>query len=246
MAAHGTCYLPPIVHHLQRDDVTGDLPLPLQNCFAITKLWAQHTPATSIPVQNSIRSEVQRLIQEHSSYEEWDLLAAAQSLLLLLSILLFTEQRYSILTVPTAAQLLIRIWEVKRKLTNTGFFLASEMSGQVPSSWRSWALVSAKRRTIMSLHYVEYSWSVLHGYPTLECGEFEMVPAPAPRYLWYEVDEWAWRRLYGGWLRLWDGEVYLMRELYRAVVGGGGGLGQRGELWLAEVDEFGGAMLSEA
>ncbi|CRG83587.1 hypothetical protein PISL3812_00940 [Talaromyces islandicus] len=204
-------------------------------------MWPDQTESTVALVQNTIHREVRRLIREHIQYGELELLAAAQSILFLLSILLFNDRSHITLTVPESAQLLIDVWEVKRKLASTGLFLDSEMYHQIPP-WKSWALVSAKRRTIMSLHHIEYSWSSKHNYPTLECTEFKLLPAPAPRYLWCETDGHTWTQLYKRWLQLWDGDFYRMQELFDGVESRP--LNERGELWLSEADEFGAAILS--
>jgi hypothetical protein len=137
---------------------------------------------------------------------------------------------------PTEAELIVQTWDVTQALAATGLFLDQE-SRNVRPPWRDWAIVSAKRRTILALHHVEFAWSQMRGYPVLSCFELGPLPAPSPGYLWGEDNELQWQRLYKKWLRRWPAGTYKMVELFHA--GSGDGLGARGQMWLAEADNFG-------
>ncbi|KAK3297134.1 uncharacterized protein B0H64DRAFT_119087 [Chaetomium fimeti] len=250
MAAHHTAQLPPPIHRLQLVD---GVPTPLANCYALTKMWSEHTDGSRELVKNTILHEIERLLGEYTTYNEADLLAAAQSLLIMLIMLLFgmpgpsagsSSNSNGALTHPADARLLIRMWDVKAHLSRTGLLLDQEASHTVPPSWRQWAAVAAKRKTIHSFHHVEWAWSLLHGYPVLTCFELAPLPAPPPRYLWQEAeDEARWRGLYGDWLALWKGGFYRMMEFFH--INPGGVLDARSELWLAEADEFGMMVMAE-
>ncbi|KPM42971.1 hypothetical protein AK830_g3546 [Neonectria ditissima] len=239
MAAHDTAHLPPIIHRLQ---LTHGTPTPLANCYTLVKMWAAHTDGSRDLVQKTILQEVQRLIREHHTYNETDILAAAQSLLVLLVILLLCVRQGPVVVHPADAQLLIDVWDVKQHLAATGLFLEQESDHALPA-WEQWAIVSAKRRTILGLHHLEWAWSVLHGYPTLTCFELGPLPAPAARYLWRETDEETWARLYHTWLRQWKDGSYKMGEFFD--INPGADLDARGEMWLAEADEFGMMLMAE-
>lgn len=145
---------------------------------------------------------------------------------------------------PADAQLLVRMWDVKEQLSRTGLLLDQEVAHTVPPSWKQWALVAAKRKTIHSFHHVEWAWSVLHGYPVLTCFELAPLPAAPPRYLWQEADdESRWRRLYVDWLAQWKGGFYRMMEFFH--INPDGPLDPRSELWLAEADEYGMMIMAE-
>ncbi|KAH6635763.1 hypothetical protein F5144DRAFT_155445 [Chaetomium tenue] len=243
MAAHHTAQLPPPIHRLQLVD---GVPTPLANCYALVKMWSEHTDGSRELVKNTILHEIERLLGEYTTYNEDNLLAAAQSLLIMLIMLLFgmTGPSSSGLTHPTDAQLLIRMWDVKELLSRTGLLLDQEAAHTVPPSWRQWAMVAAKRKTIHSFHHVEWAWSLLHGYPVLTCFELAPLPAPPPRYLWQEADDEArWRRLYVDWLAQWKGGFYRMMEFFH--INPGGALDSRSELWLADADEFGMMIMAE-
>jgi hypothetical protein len=105
-------------------------------------------------------------------------------------------------------------------------------------------MVSAKRRTILAMHHLEWSWSLRHGYPILTCFELPPFPAPAAEYLWRETEETKWESLYSEWLRLWKGGAYKIGELFD--VQAEGNLDARSEKWLSEVDEFGMMLMAES
>jgi hypothetical protein len=61
MAAHHTTQLPPPIHRLQ---VVDGVPTALANCYALTKMWAEHTDASRKLVKDTILREIQRLLSE--------------------------------------------------------------------------------------------------------------------------------------------------------------------------------------
>ena len=157
-------------------------------------------------------------------------------------IMIFFGMNASALSHPADAQLLVQIWDVKHHLSSTGLLLDQEVAHTLPS-WRQWAMVAAKRRTIHSFHQVEWAWSLFHGYPVLTCFELGPLPAPSAKYLWQEANEARWRQLYADWLQLWKGGFYRMMEFFN--INPGGELGSRSELWLAEADEYGMMVMAE-
>jgi hypothetical protein len=176
-------------------------------------------------------------------YGEEDVLAATQSLLLLTTLLFFGDIDDPVLSHPDDAHLLLQLWDVKEQLAGTGLFLKKE-DGRIMPSWKEWAKMSAKHRTIMSLNHLEWCWSLLHGYPTLTCFELGPLPAPAPGYLWRATDAEAWRSLYEQWLWKWRDGSYKMADFF--YIEPRGNLDSRGELWLSEADEFGAVLMAEA
>ncbi|KAB2573319.1 hypothetical protein DBV05_g7994, partial [Lasiodiplodia theobromae] len=182
MAMHGASpqHLPPMIHPVQLEPHADALPVPLANCFALAKLWATHTCATAQLVHDAATQEVQRLLHSHHpSSTPTDLLAAAQALLILTTIFFFglPDRTHDL---AAEAQTLIAVWDVKHALALTGLFDAAELASpqRVPDDWKQWALVSAKRRTILALHHLEWAWSLAHGRAVLTC--FELGPLPAP------------------------------------------------------------------
>ncbi|CAH0057552.1 unnamed protein product [Clonostachys solani] len=243
VATHHVCKLPPFIHRLQ---ISGDssIPPPLANCFTLVKMWSEHTQGSMGLVENTILLEIQRLLREYVSYNEADLLAALQSLLLLFTILLFGLNRTgSAIVQPVEAELIVKVWDVMSSVTGTGILLEEEQSHVLPT-WREWALVSAKRRTIQALHHLEWAWSLVRGYPVLTCFELGPLPAPTAGYLWNENSELQWKQSYAKWLDIWKtGGSYKLGELFN--IDPGDDLNSRTEMWLAEVDEFGMVLMAE-
>lgn len=162
---------------------------------------------------------------------------------MLLIVLFFGTPEGSFMTQRDQAQLLIDIWDIKHRLAATGLFLESESSHEV-AQWKPWAVVSAKRRTILALHHLEWTWSIRNKYPTMPCFELGPLPAPAPSYLWAERDERRWQEAYRRWLRVWEeGGGYRMIEFFH--IDSDKGLDVRTESWLAEADEFGMMLMAE-
>lgn len=162
---------------------------------------------------------------------------------MLLVVLFYSRPGGSIIPRADQAQLLINIWDLKHRLATTGLFLESESSHTLPQ-WRPWAIVSTKRRTILALHHLEWTWSIYNQYPTMTCFELGPLPAPAPKYLWSEGDERRWEVEYRKWLRYWeDGGSFRMIEFFH--IDSDKGLDVRSESWLAEADEFGMMLMAE-
>jgi len=181
-------------------------------------------------------------LQYHSA-DPMSLLAIAQTLLILLIILLFHNDATPLaLAHPEDAQLLISVWDVKHRLASTGLYLREELTEDVPE-WREWAVVSAKRRTILALHQLEWTWSLRHGYPVLSCFELGLLPAPGPRHLWLETNEQTWKALYSTWLQQWRGRPLKMNEVFG--FNASSNLNERSQRWLAEADEFGTMLLAQ-
>ncbi|KAL7956804.1 hypothetical protein V8C34DRAFT_199032 [Trichoderma compactum] len=242
MGSHFASHLPPIIHRLQLAD---GIPTPLANCCTLAKMWIVHSEGSRDLVQSTVHNEVRRLLRDYGEYDAMELLAAAQSLLILLIILFFGIGNSPALAHPVDAQLLIDMWDVKHKLASTGLFLEQESNHTLPP-WKEWAIVSAKRRTIISLHHLEFAWSLRSGYPILTCFELGPFPAPAAGYLWKSGREEEWQRLYNDWLKQWPEGSYKLMELFR--VNGSNesdALDARSELWLAEADEYGMMLMAE-
>lgn len=251
MAEYNTAQLPPFIH---RSQLLHGVPAPLVRCCALLESWQALVNGNRKFVHIDILQEVRRLLREvrkssqfnlvrtdrsgvkHVSYDENDLLATAQSLLLLMSVLFFDTSNASVVAHPIDAQIVIDVWEVKRRLAETGLFVA-ESSDHYHPLWHQWAMANAKQRTFMALTHLELAWSIYHGYPPFPCHALGPLPAPAPGFLWREAEEWRWEQLYDEWRRKWPDGGYTMAECI--TLDAIGTLDARTELWLAEADEFG-------
>ncbi|KAL5389016.1 hypothetical protein DPSP01_002719 [Paraphaeosphaeria sporulosa] len=236
----GSFQLPPMIHHIQLKE---GLPISFLSGISLSKMWLASEGRNREVAYDLTLKEVRTWLCEYQSYSELDLLAATQSLLLLMIILFLGDVQNPVIPHPTDAELIVSMWNVKHHLASTGLFLDEEIKHSLPV-WKKWAIVSAKRRTILALHHLEWAWSLLHGYPPLACFELGPLPAPAAGYLWRERCEKEWKRQYYEWLSRWEeGGGYKLGELFH--IKPGGEMDTRSETWLAEVDEFGMMVMSE-
>ncbi|KAF6794576.1 C6 finger domain containing protein [Colletotrichum sojae] len=227
MAVHRTHHLPPVIHRLQ---LLGDMPVQLANCYALVNMWADHTAASA---------------KLYHTYDELGLLCAGQSLLMLMIVVFLCDQNSASTgrdPDPAEAHILISVWNLKHRLAMTGLVLDAEFNNNMPE-WGDWAMAEAKRRTVLSLHHLEWVWSLLHGYPILTCFELGPLPAPGAGYLWSARDEQAWRRQYESWLVFWKDGSFKISEFFH--MNADSPLSARAETWLAESDAFGALLMSE-
>ncbi|KFX94412.1 hypothetical protein O988_06321 [Pseudogymnoascus sp. VKM F-3808] len=226
-------HLPPFIHPMQ---ASQEIPLPLKNCFSITRMWEGGAEEGSSLVQGTIEREMERLFAEYRTYDEETLITAFQSLIIYAIILLFpTPQKPT--TKNLTLQTVVNLQEVGYHVGQTGLMLRAEAS-HVRPTWESWILVNAKRRTMSALYCLEWIYAMLNKLPTFPCTELGFMPAVSSKALWLARTKDEWEAAYNCWLARWTvGGGYLMRELME--VQPGPELDLRTEMWLEEVDEFG-------
>lgn len=239
MAERDESHLPPMVHAVQ---VEHGVPGVLARCASLARMWADHDGQTAELVQQTMLREVERLLGQDHSGSAKETLAKAQSLLFLLTAVSFGFDSSASLPHADVTKILIEVWTAKEELAATGLFARSEIVHKA-IDWHDWALVQAKRRTLLSLSHLEWAWSIQAGYPVLTCFELGPLYAPAAGYLWRETDEASWKQSYTAWLRRWNGEGYRMAEFFQ--IDPLKSLDERSEMWLAEADEFGVVLMAE-
>ncbi|KFY13567.1 hypothetical protein V491_06360 [Pseudogymnoascus sp. VKM F-3775] len=225
--------LPPMIHPTQ---ASQDMPLPLKNCFSITRMWEGGAEEASSLVQGTIEREMERLFAEYRTYDEETLITAFQALVIYAIILLFpTPQKPT--TNNLTLQTVVSLQEVGYYVGQTGLMLRAEAS-HVRPTWEAWILVNTKRRTMSALYCLEWIYAMLNKLPTFPCTELGFMPAVSSKALWHARTKDEWEATYNCWLARWTvGGPYLMRELM--AVQPGPELDLRTEMWLEEVDEFG-------
>lgn len=171
-----------------------------------------------------------------------DLIAQAQALVIYAILCLFPDAN-SGHSIINEEQIIWDISEFSLRLASSGLALDEEATGQTPPSWREWTIMSAKRRTILTIYMLTWAWSVQHNYPTFYCHELQLMYAPSPRTLWQAQTKEEWLSLYGEWLLKWKGDGYRIGELLS--ISPNQILDQRTEDWLEEVDEFGMLLMSQ-
>lgn len=120
---------------------------------------------------------------------------------------------------------------------STGLVLREERNHTRPPSWKAWVHVTCKRRAIVTLYLLYWSFAVYSGIPSRSCGILGPLPASAPKFLWQATSAEEWEVLYNRWLVKWDDGCFLQGELDN--ISPGIVMNRRAEMWLEEADEFG-------
>lgn len=141
-------------------------------------------------------------------------------------------------------KLILDISEISLRLASSGLALHEETTGDGEiSQWYDWTIMSAKRRTILTIYMLTWAWSVWRNYPSFYCHELQLMLAPSPKALWQAQTETEWLPLYQKWFQKWKGDGYRIGELLsispKHIVN------RRTEDWLEEVDEFGMLLMSQ-
>jgi hypothetical protein len=131
----------------------------------------------------------------------------------------------------------MRIQQVAYRLATNGLFIQVETDHTRPK-WEEWIIVSAKRRTILTLYCFDCVFTTAKGLPTFPCDELTSMPAPAGKILWQAQSREQWERAYDQWLVRWSSGTFLVGDLMRKSQPGPRAE-DRLQQWLSEVDEFG-------
>jgi hypothetical protein len=167
--------------------------------------------------------------------DERHLLATLQALVMYTLIVMFPSKgQMSVSLVDPAVFLCLQ--RFVDYVAKTGLFLTEERDCVQPS-WESWVHVTAKRRAVVTLYLLHWSYSVYHNVPSFACSQLGFMPAPAPKFLWQAGTKDKWANLYPRWLAQWEGRPYMMSEF--ASIRPGAGLEPRSERWLEDADDFG-------
>jgi hypothetical protein len=131
---------------------------------------------------------------------------------------------------------LVSLQEIGYLVSQTDLISPAETAHSRPA-WEEWIIISAKRRTLMSLYCFEWIYAMLNGLPTYPCTELGFMPAPAGKLLWGARTKGDWEGAYDRWLGRWTGGGgYLMEEMM--AIKPGPEIDSRTEMWLEEADEF--------
>lgn len=225
--------LPPMIHPSQVAHRT--LPQPLANCFTLCKMWAGHWDGASEMVRDTVLKEMKSLFERYQILDEASLLAALQALVMYTIILLFPSRvQTSVSSVDQSV--FASLQKVVYHIVGTGLVLEEE-KGHTRPTWEAWIHVTAKRRAILTLYLLHWSYSVYNCLPSFDCAELGFMPAPAPKVLWQASRKEQWETMYNRWLAQWNGNEYMMREF--GAIEPGPVVNPRAELWLEDADELG-------
>ncbi|KAI1118398.1 hypothetical protein F5Y14DRAFT_447271 [Nemania sp. NC0429] len=239
--------VPPIIHLSQfyydggkEHGCVLEIPKHIARCITLCKMWVGQAEESGQIVQDAVRGEVESILTKYRSYDAITLLAALQSLMLLLVLLIFPCNRQQTLShVPD--HLFGAVQEMAAHVLTTGMLLHEEASHERPP-WRIWTHIESKRRTLICIYLLHFAYSSCHGVRTFNCLELGRMRAPGPKWLWQAADEKRWMNLYTRWLAQWNGKEIIQAELF--LVENGPVMDPRVEMWLEDADELSTLMMS--
>jgi hypothetical protein len=129
-----------------------------------------------------------------------------------------------------------QIRQIVYHVSTSGLILQEE-TDHIRPSWESWLHVTTKRRAVLTLYLIHWSYSVYHSLPSFDCRDLGFIPAPSPKFLWQATERKQWESLYNRWLAQWDGNDFYQWEFFE--VQPGIRMNDRCEMWLEDADEFG-------
>ncbi|KAI0554071.1 hypothetical protein F4679DRAFT_529369 [Xylaria curta] len=241
--------LPPVIHFFQfccdgkRDfggPIDAGMPKHISRCVTLCKMWVWQAEDSGQIVQAAVRGEAENILAKYRTYDAPTLLAAMQSLMILLILLLFPSNRQGTMSV-IPGHIFTAVKQMADYVLSTGMLLHEEASHVCPP-WRIWAHIEAKRRTVVSIYFFHWAYSAYHGQRHFNCLQLGRMLAPGPKWLWQARDEKTWTNLYGRWLAQWDGRELIQAEFF--LVENGPVMDPRVEMWLEDADELGILMMS--
>ncbi|KAI1172070.1 hypothetical protein F4777DRAFT_20811 [Nemania sp. FL0916] len=234
--------LPPIIHLSQfRFDVedgrceTIEMPKHIARCITLCKMWVGQAEDSWQIVQEAAKREAESILTKYHTYDAPTLLAAMQSLVMLIVILIFPSNRQGTLSV-VPEHLFEAVQHMSNHVLSTGMLLHEEAS-HVRPPMRIWSHIESKRRTLLSMHFLHWGYCAYHGLRHFNCLRLGRMRAPGPKWLWQATDEEMWSNLYARWLAQWDGKEFIQAEFF--LIEKGPVMDARVEMWLEDADELG-------
>ncbi|KAI1814244.1 hypothetical protein GGS20DRAFT_430365 [Poronia punctata] len=206
--------LPPIIHFFQVCD--NGMPRHLSRCTTLCKLWAGQSEDSGEIVRDAVLGEIEGILAKYHTFDAPTLLSALQSMNILLILLFFPSNRHQSSISPVSNSLFTSLQEMGNYVLSTGMVLHEEANNTCPP-WRVWAHIEAKRRTLVCIYFLHWSYSVAHETRHFNCLQLGKLLAPGPKYLWQANDELVWKRLVEMWLEDADELGVLMMSILNAT-----------------------------
>ncbi|KAJ7166590.1 hypothetical protein C8R46DRAFT_899326 [Mycena filopes] len=188
--------LPPIIHPLQAPAPQR----PLANCRSLLRMWETKAPGSELMVQETIWREMERLIEEHHSYDHVTLLGACQAYLLYSIHLFFSTDPDGSAMINTAA--MINLQELASAMSLTGLQPPNVQQHTRPS-WELWIISEAKRRTLYTSYMFENAWNFMHGTTSYIATELGNLPLPSCKGPWAATTKETWSVEYSRSIAEW-------------------------------------------
>ncbi|KAL7269926.1 hypothetical protein RUND412_007380 [Rhizina undulata] len=227
MLRHET--LPPFIH--KSHVAPGKISEHLSNCMGLAHLYKAKTRENSKLVFQAILHEHNRLMQEWSSYDESEMLAALQAMFVYSLMRHFDEDAPENARIDVGA--LMALEQVALSVGWAGI-IGKNNDGGIRPDWEVWVNMESKKRMMMGLYMFDSVYLFRKGLPILDCDELGNMALPAIKLLWEAPDEKTWGEEYSGFVRETEGKSFRMHELWNSTP-------ESRELdpWYAGMDSFG-------
>ncbi|KAH8634238.1 hypothetical protein IG631_09638 [Alternaria alternata] len=199
----------------------------IANCITLAKAWVHQTDGDNGRIQEAIRQEM--------TMDEPSLLSAIQAMVIYTIMIIFPASNQSAVCLVDPA-IFLCLQKAVPYVASTGLMTTEETENRLPS-WECWVHVTAKRRALLSLYLLHWSYSVYHGLESFACSQLGFMPAPAAKFLWQSKSVNEWENLYSMWLAQWGDHPYTMRDF--ATIEASTNLDERAQIWLEDTDELG-------
>ncbi|KAJ6482959.1 hypothetical protein C8R47DRAFT_1133362 [Mycena vitilis] len=222
--------LPPIVHPFQSTAPQ----LALTNCQTLLRMWENKAPGSESLVRETVWREMNRLFEEHHSYDPVALLSACQAYLLYAVHFFFSAEADASRMIDTT--IMINLQELASAISLTGL-----CEPTLPSpGWESWIIAEAKRRTLYSMYTFDHVYNYSHNITSYIGTELGPLPAPSSKTLWTASTKDAWEKEYERYIAEWSSDIPRLKDLWpHQIEAVATERRERADRWVESVDEFG-------
>lgn len=228
---------PPFVHQSQLENRIGCKPL--TDCFSLLRILNTRLPSSQGLSRDLISREMQKLYDEHLSYDSLTLFAAFQAYLLYSMAIFFhlSEENNDNLR-----QAVVNLQQLACATSVHGVITPGELQNFRPD-WESWTVAEAKRRSLYTMYMFDNLLCSIDGVPIYLGTELSGLPAPASRNLWRAYTQDEWQAAYNVHLSSWQKITMTIDDLWPvpATLSTPDRMARtaRTDRWLEGVDEFG-------
>jgi len=215
--------------------------------MSLSRMFVERTPETSKLVWRTIKMEHERLWLEHETFNDWELLAAVQALLIYtLMRLMEGEIEHNDFDIP----LLLSLNATSQCIaTRIGCCDIKKLITSDPRSWHEWVFQESRLRFVIVARIVNMLVDMNQALPCSQLPGFALVPLPSKKVLWEAASEESWKKEFDSTLKM--REIFGMTtegQLVRLVLGSGGITATMAEWeeWYAGEDGFGSLIMLAA
>lgn len=230
--------VPPFVHPSQV--LASSIKPPLATCLSLVRICEKSLPGSENVAADVLQREMEKIYEQHGSYEDdLSLLAAFQAYLIYSMVFFF---RLSQGADPFLRQAMINLQHLACSSSRRGLMCIAEQQNTRPS-WDAWVIAEAKRRTLFSMYFFDSILSAQDGLPTFLGTELQGLLAPSSKSLWQTQARSEWEMAYNSHLADWPEGGLRIDELWPipADMDEARLLERRNRVdrWLENIDEFG-------